>query len=326
MLNIKQTSTLIFISVLVVSCASNIKSTSSTLSPSTSSAQAAVVGSQQSPGLTTKDNPYFDNESTSILMIAEDRRTQTLISAATTHEIRKCMQALGFTYPKPIMPSKKARPVSFDDVIGVTSFDRASEYGYGLPPESDDDDAVEQITPEQQTDAFVRALQGNEAPKKRDTKNPETGVKMGEAIHYGGCIGKAIDIVYGGIDRQDEYMAIDIMLQREGNETLTLAKQSQKFLETVKTWSSCMATAGYSFSSPDDLSEKQWPEPRPSQVELETAKTDVRCKESTGMIAVFREEVRREAAEREKKYVGLLEKWDTLTKAFVKRAEDVLKK
>ncbi|GAA2731878.1 hypothetical protein GCM10009867_06550 [Pedococcus aerophilus] len=104
--------------------------------------------------------------------------------------------------------------------------------------------------------------------------------------------GSQVDVPEGGCARQaettlglpDSTMA-DV--EAAGLSTIDRAASDPEVLAAERRWSRCLAEQGLSFTRTFDPSNHRWPQPRGSAQEVRTATADVRCKQSTSLVAAW---------------------------------------
>jgi hypothetical protein len=123
----------------VVVCLSACGSQTSKSSPTTNTGTTQIQSqSDASIGASTiktnVDNPYYSDDTSSILRIFADRSTQKIITTSVNHLISKCIATSGFVYDYTIpREDKKKKYLQLDSDLIITSYELAEKYGYSLP-------------------------------------------------------------------------------------------------------------------------------------------------------------------------------------------------
>jgi hypothetical protein len=178
----------------------------------------------------------------------------------------RCMQKDGFSFPAIVQPppnfgGNPGRGEFYD--FGVTSMAFASVYGYhGIRPAR----------------APVQAL-------------PNFTKSSAEGAAYANC--------YDAASRESGFAPLLpylMLYQVVGKDAWLQALASPVVVAGFKRWSACMAAEGYDYANPiqaalgepgDSQVPTQWnvaTTAGPSQLEIQTAEADVRCKQSTGLL------------------------------------------
>lgn len=248
-----------------------------------------------------------------ILYIYADGSHRRGIDLAMEIVIVRCMEEAGFEYVPPSRPPADTADEILNGPIGLTDGDRAAEYGYTAPEDSDPP-----IQPQMSTDpAFMRALAGPSwdaaEAEMIEIVDPVTGeVIAGQERREGGCVGEAEAAVYGDEAVMLRFFGADYRLQNLGVESVVRTLSDDAVVDANAEWSGCMSLRGYQYSAAVDPLNAPWPEPRPGDTEVATAIADVECKSDADLLSEYRSVLQREAEILEGENVGVLEEWTRL--------------
>ena len=231
----------------------------------------------------------------------------------------KCMADLGFTFPA----TQYQQSDLYYGVYGLTDPSRASQLGYTHPEQDSEPDLIAVETAKfphdpAKREAFSRALNGVESSETSiDVSDPQLAGAPAAITFPAGCVGEADKALFGSSTTYARYQSLSAWAQVTVEASLeeALAKGDGKIAEDD--WSSCMAAAGYKFSTVLDPLSFEWPEPRPGPEELSAARSDLECKSATNYVARVR------ASER-KIEVGLIEAAGDSLKEFETLRRNVL--
>lgn len=207
-----------------------------------------------------------------------DGRSLEEIDFQIQTEVKDCMVAAGWEYYV-----SASAPPSKGTVVELERY--RHEYGYGIsvavPTVMEQYSAVDRniaYTDSLSTPSLVaygRALNG---PQREGS-----GYRPGEEQ---GCLPRAESVVTADIPfYQPEFQGIQ-------QEFLTSLLSDERYLTAVANWAQCMADAGYSFSSPDEVESqlrRQWntldhgdkgAEEAQQRIELDVASVDLSCQRS----------------------------------------------
>jgi hypothetical protein len=188
--------------------------------------------------------------------------------------VQRCMQAKGFSYQiaPPSGGSQGALRAIEYQPIGITSRAQAQARGYGKP--------VETSVPSgrigfsvfplpltfkalnRQSAAWANALLGGFAPGG-------TGARLG-----------CLQTVQAQLDRGMSRLADPVPALAA--EAAQRAQSDPRVLAVQRSWSRCMAAAGYSYQTPLQPATHHWPK-KPTLAEITTATRDVLCKERVNL-------------------------------------------
>lgn len=188
----------------------------------------------------------------------------TTIDRATAVLARRCVREFGQTW---VVPDPLPVPASTGSSrYGVMDYDEVSTSGYH-PPD-------------------------NGQPKSPDLPEPPpeammiyTGKGMtsfgGKQIPEGGCLGQARRTVERDVPATIQ--AADLIELDQS--TFVRAQQDDRVQRVMAGWRGCMAESGYSYTdvwaANNDI---RWSAQKPSQAEIDTAKSDVLCRQRTKLV------------------------------------------
>lgn len=194
---------------------------------------------------------------------AEWRNQEVRIQEA----IRVCMAEQGFEY-NPVLPPEESFVV-YDDVseeewartqgFGITTWIGREEEVASAYEWTDPNQEILDAMSEAEQEAWHAALWGTpeEQEEQYQTEiDPETGEEIFEWFGYGpGCQGQAYEAEYGDPAQTNELWEelnpeFDAMWQR--------IQADPRMVEGNQEWSSCMAEAGFNYTSQEDMYEKVW--------------------------------------------------------------------
>lgn len=151
-----------------------------------------------------------------------------------------------------------------------------------------------------------------------------TGASVGSLERSGGCLGAAIEQIYGTFDARVRYVSLQSTLVRIGVDLLDRVRASPEMQELNQQWSECMRESGYDFADPFAPSSYPWPEPAPSDQERAAAGADVTCKQAVGYLGAAQRLVSDEVAASSSSVAGLTQDLDDLTVQVLANAKAVL--
>ncbi|MEV2197364.1 hypothetical protein AB0I02_41275 [Streptomyces phaeochromogenes] len=217
---------------------------------------------------------------------------------------RHCLRTYGITY-EPAKPDPDA-PEPADRRYGLSSAGEAARFGYH--PNSDAMLNERIPLPEDALPVFY----GN-----RGTA-PDGGEKLtykGKEVPTDGCFGQSVKRLSKEYDEPDE----SAVASRIATESYAKSMTASPVKEGFRKWSACMRNSGFRYTSPvDPLNTPAFRGKTVSVKEKKTAVADVRCKEQTGLLAIwFKAESRIQKAEIERNAEAL----ESLSTAHHKKAE-----
>ncbi|MEU3985946.1 hypothetical protein AB0F77_38800 [Streptomyces sp. NPDC026672] len=181
--------------------------------------------------------------------------------------IRDCMRAQGLSWNLLPPPAEAAAEPPNRRRYGVLEAEVAARYGYHLPPPAQAMNRREAVWKERRgLPSYVR----------RAAYGEEGG---------GGCWKKAQESLLQGAEfdtsRYNAYVS----------EAFDEALDDPEVTAATRKWSACMRARGFEQADPLSVTgDPSWRKSsRPSPQEIATARADVRCKESTGLISVWRQ-------------------------------------
>ncbi|MFD8207461.1 hypothetical protein ACFV2S_13880 [Streptomyces sp. NPDC059695] len=215
---------------------------------------------------------------------------QSTLGRAQNVLIGRCMTRLGFAYQAPEPPAVPTTGANAR-VYGVTDPEAAARYGYANPQEPDAPARAAAAKPP--TPAEELALGGRKDLKPGDL--PATleeaekaggsdGTLNGQKVPVGGCSRESFLRLYAR--RANE---VDILFVFNlKSEAESKAREDSRIRAVDKSWSACMAQAGYTVRNPMraphelSLGDAELGGPRG----ITAAKADVRCKQRTNLVGV----------------------------------------
>jgi hypothetical protein len=201
---------------------------------------------------------------------------------------RNCLRRSGFDVPVPAGVTAGFARGEWNTDYGMVDAEYAAAHGYDAADTTKDaplfDEAVVAAGP-----AALRAYRGDSG-----AVDPSASATSGApTTAAGGCDAEANRVIYAGMARPTGVTPHD--LERDA---LSRATADSRVRDGIRTWSACMATAGYKFR---DVMEPffHWNQKRPtegvdkhaapaiSQAEVTMALTDVKCKGDTGLLRTW---------------------------------------
>jgi hypothetical protein len=204
---------------------------------------------------------------------------QDAISESQTLLIQQCMTSRGFSYPAPASSNNGfvALQQVEDDPYGLTSMTRAQTYGYAQPKGSGQQGP--QIIGFVGGGLFAGALK-NHGPAYTQALfgfTPGLGGGGGRAGGLG-CFQQSIREVYGSLDGNPDPDPVPSIAAQAAQ----WAQTDRRVVAVERAWSRCMASHGYSFGTPLQAQQHNWPS-KPTTGEVATAVADVSCKARTNL-------------------------------------------
>ena len=191
----------------------------------------------------------------------------TTIDRATAVLARRCLNDFGQAWSPPDPPPLPASTGS--SRYGLVDRDRAARSGYHPV-----DDAPRQ--PEDRPEATPEAMMIY-------TGKGTTSIG-GKRIPEGGCLGQARRELERGVPAA--IPAAELI--RLDQETFEQAQRDDRVRQAMTNWRSCMAASGYGYAdvwaANNDI---RWESETPSQVEIDTATTDVTCRQRTELVGTW---------------------------------------
>ena len=221
----------------------------------------------------------------------EYSRVSFELGRAETVLIASCLQSRGFD-------------VSMDGLFQVTpgrytldrrysTYTAATALTRGYQPEANDSRDVRQLpVPDEsaQRAAFLLALTGSEDGLPRDfvsMVDPTTGAALGSVATPGGCQKGAVEQIYGSVEQFAAFRQDDYFIQTLTSEAQAMAATDPELDKQRRDWVACMSAVGYQYDAPSERQFAEWPEPRPTADEIDTAVADMTCREQTNFLAVI---------------------------------------
>ncbi len=245
--------------LLLTACSAGVaRSTGAASQPSTPHDRLTLALGDTSNSLVLPLTPYFPSqEQLANLLNAQD----VLLS--------RCMQKTGFNYPvvvnEPETFGGDPGNGQFYD-FGVTSSSFAKVYGYHNTT----------------TQTPMHTVSGAPAPKLSQLPAAE----LTELVSCRDAVSK----------EAGSHLQYLSLVQQLGVQAWNQAKTNPKVVAGFRRWSACMAASGYDYANPlqalagapgDSQKATQWQTATPSQQEIQTAVTDVRCKDKTSLLKLW---------------------------------------
>jgi hypothetical protein len=203
---------------------------------------------------------------------------QNALAEAQTLLTERCMTARGFSYPAPASPDNGLVALQGieDDPFGLTSLARAETYGYAQPKGSSPQGGPAIIgfvgggvfagVLNHRGQAYTMALFGF---------GPGSGA--GPPRHQG-CYQQSVTEVYGRLGGNPNPDPVPVIALQASQ----WAQTDPRVLAVERAWSRCMARHGYSYGTPLQAQQHNWPR-APTTGEVATAVADVTCKTQTNL-------------------------------------------
>lgn len=191
--------------------------------------------------------------------------------------VRQCMARFGFDYAvdaswkSPTDP--KGDAANMTRRYGVSDTETAARYGYHPAP---DMMPAAPANTQPMSDAESNVFLGD--TPRPGSSGPASKSYKGQQIPSHGCSGEAERKIGKGLQER---------LPEEINDASFQQSMSTPQVTTVfRSWSTCMKKHGYTFQNPLEPLKDQLPA-SPSAAEIERAKTDVACKQTTNLIGTW---------------------------------------
>ena len=205
-------------------------------SPSTADATTATTGA-----ITTDGPP----EEFGLSLAALTERVEQ-----TEQAIARCMTDTGFEYVALDFVTVKEAMDSDETAPGVADDDYLAQFGFGITTQFDkplvifgagpQNNAYLAGLPEADQVAFRRALWG-----EFDDWNHARALEEEDFSQTGGCTRAAADGLYSDAELSGTYV----------NPADILVEQDPRMVDALATWSACMASEGYDYTHPDQVSQ-----------------------------------------------------------------------
>jgi hypothetical protein len=204
---------------------------------------------------------------------------QDALSESQTLLAQRCMAARGFTYPAPASPSNGFLAVQGieEDPFGIVSMARAETYGYATPKGSGAQQGPGIIGFVGGT-VFAGALSHHGVAYTMALFGFAPGAGGGGRARQMGCFQQASSEVYGQLGGNPTPDPVPAMAVQASQ----WAQNDPRVLAVERAWSRCMAQRGYSYHTPLEAEQHNWPS-TPSVGEVATAVADVSCKTRTDL-------------------------------------------
>lgn len=218
------------------------------------------------------------------VLVARTAEEKIVIERAIEKLTIPCMEAQGFPFFSNI-PGATAALAIPEVPYGQLLLERAQKYGYHPPPSEPTGNDLSEI-PSGAVDLqkYAAALNGDPA----DTANLINAIDdRGNVLHVfnrGGCRGKAeLQVVadWGKLEGYRETIETAI------GESLGQAFADPRWSEVMAKWSACMKTAGFNYQTIDEPVGQVATGPSATELEIQTAVADARCREDTQLLTVL---------------------------------------
>jgi hypothetical protein len=193
-----------------------------------------------------------------------------LVSRAFQRLVSRCADRFGVTVtiPPPQNPTSLEMNARRYGIVEDTYVDRL---GYALEGMDEQDDGTEKggWDPGPREDMVLRGV----VP---DGTTPPVDAR-GQSLPAGGCIGEA-ERALGGLPPADP--------AGPSMESFGAAEQDPRVQEAFADWSTCMAAAGYTYKTPWEANDANWPDPTGAK-EIGTARQDLTCRRQTNLVGTW---------------------------------------
>ena len=219
----------------------------------------------------------------------EYSRVSFELGRAETTLIASCLQSRGFDVSMDGLFQVTPGPYTLDR--RYSTYTPATARTRGYQPEVNNPSDLRQLPlPEDpaQRAAFLLALTGSEDGLPRDfvsMVDPTTGEAIGSVATPGGCQKGAVEQIYGSVEQFAAFRQDDYFIQTLTSQAQAMAATDPELDKQQRDWAACMAAVGYQYHSPSEPQFAEWPEPRPTADEIDTAVADMTCREQTNYLA-----------------------------------------
>lgn len=216
--------------------------------------------------------------------------------------VQDCAEEIGITTYVPLQTTESTPVVGFGR-FGLEDAEVAAESGYYVSVSESDmvGDPAADLTDEEAA-ALQEALTGEDA--EEIVLHDEGGSEMGRLLLGDGCFSDFYEAFFGSVDQYIRFLELRQLVEQGRSNAYGTLLADEEYLALVADWESCMGESGFSVSAgfgplallngpgpistgPDvDTGDGGWPEPRPSDVEIQIATADVSCKTSTDFVSV----------------------------------------
>lgn len=247
---------------------------------------SAVVPTQPMPAkgvsssvVTSLDSSTSGSDAPLAWFISSYSHDNWVIGSAQERLTAACMRSKGFGYGAP-----RAEPDSSVNLrlrYGSLSTEQAAKYGYLDPPDPSGSGQDNSAIPTDKAGqlAYTAALDGDPSHQRAVAiKDPVSGVDYGFQTIGTGCWAQANRQLFSSDNDYIQSVIDDQWLQAAAATALSRAMASNAVAEATKSWVACMSAGGYPVQSPGEMKGKDWVEPRPGPIELQTAARDVLCR------------------------------------------------
>lgn len=259
--------------------------------PSDRTIDPGVSRSPASPSVTIAPGATFapSVETGALDFVVSERRSfeRTLESAWST-ALSDCAAKVGLDYAPEPVPEVGPRTGGVEGFFGLTSAERAAQFGYIADPTGLDPGDVGDPVNTQLSDVELQALDLaiNGPPDAMQTIDvvDANGSVVGGITVGSGCLRDFYGSFFGSFDAFTQFTAADMRVQDARLVAMERLNSEPEYLGLLSEWAQCMLAFGYSMRTPFDGFTHEWDSPRPSESELKTAIADVECKEQTDFL------------------------------------------
>lgn len=235
----------------------------------------------------------------------EDAKAR-LVSRAQVVVGDKCMAEFGFS-PLPGWIPEGTVPSNPYAKYGVWDEGSVAIHGYNQPPVEDENRYPIRFRDQDAQDVWWGRVESHQ----------------GRPVPEGGCRGKEVEAVMGGIDFSEVDGRFQVDLE---SEALTRATQDSRVVPLLAAWRTCMKDAGWDYADPQApfayWSDKRGSDKHQAVIsdeEKRSAVKDTECKKSTGLLGTWI------AAEVAYQKVLIERDWEEL-RVYKKHLDDVVKR
>ncbi|MFE5549607.1 hypothetical protein ACFQ71_38210 [Streptomyces sp. NPDC056534] len=181
-----------------------------------------------------------------------------------------CMKKKGF---KVTMPERRTE--SSESVYGrryfIVRMDEAARFGYRPARMMEND--------QEKIKNMKTGLESPAAHKAWTDQDPDDNSNPNKAT---GCGAAALPVVDKGVGKDS-----DIVIHNLSSESWHRSEQDSRMQAVFKEWSSCMATSGFTYTTPiESNNDKRW-HGEVTPLEIATAKADVSCKQKSNLAGLW---------------------------------------
>lgn len=209
-----------------------------------------------------------------------DDQYKKIDTALTSLEI-SCMKRFGFDYGPYVTPESGPPTGPTQNAHRYGPVDQATAAQHGYHPARTPQTNIGAPT-HQMSDAMASVLGSGDGPHSGP---PTPATYHGTAVPKGGCEGEAEDkLNIGGKD-----IGLHGVVNDVDASGFSRAMSDDRVTAAFASWSRCMKSAGYSYSTPNDAAnDPSWRGSSiPSPTEIATAIADVKCKQQANVVGIW---------------------------------------